>query len=85
MEYDGEHQPLGPQSASTRQLPGTQWLPAPPVYCDPWHAHTSSFAHALSSAQVSIVQKQYNAPPLLWMQRPFTPASEHCVSSLHVF
>jgi hypothetical protein len=67
-----------------RQLPGTHRLPAPLSYGDPWQAHVWPVGHALSSAHVSDVQKQYTAPPLLSMQRPFTPASAHCASSEHM-
>jgi hypothetical protein len=80
----GEHQPAGPQSASTRQLPSTQWLPSPPVYGDPWQAHVWPVGHSLSSAHVSQVQEQAGpGPGPLHMQRPFGPASAHCESVLH--
>jgi hypothetical protein len=69
---------------STRQLPVTQWLPAPPLYGEPWHAHVWPVEHALSSAHVSDVHVQNTTPPPLSMQRPFTPASTHCESLEHM-
>jgi hypothetical protein len=39
FENAGEQYPPAPQSLSTRQLPGTQVLPWPPTYGEPWQAH----------------------------------------------
>jgi hypothetical protein len=45
---DGEQYPPGPQSESTRQLPGTQVLPLTPVSAVPWQAHACPAPQSVS-------------------------------------
>ncbi len=84
LDGEGEQVPPGPQSASTRQLPGTHAFPAPLVYAEPWHAHVLPAAQSESLEHASYVHPHRVRSPPIATQRPPGPASAHCQSALHV-
>jgi hypothetical protein len=78
---EGEQYPPGPQSASTRQLPGMHLFPLLFVEGTSWQAQRSPVGQSVSCMHESYVHAQV---PTIWTQRPFVPAV-HWLSFEHGF
>jgi hypothetical protein len=79
----GEQYPPGPQSESTRQLPGTHVLPLVPVSAVPWQAQACPAPQSVSCWHASYVHPHPGMGPST-LQRPFVPCV-HCASDVQQF